>query len=601
VTRLPPLLLASLFVAALCAAYARAEDETADLRDGPQRLPAAERGVGGLVPDIAFTDVDGSAGRLRDFHDRKALVIAYTNVGCPVCKRYGPRLAQLEKDWRARGVAFLFVNPSPQDSPEQIAAVRAAYGLEGRYLHDSERELTRVLRPDTTGEVFVLDAARTLRYRGAVDDQYGVGYVRDEPSQRYLEDALESILQNRRPEVEATSAPGCVLELAEGPRGNGSVTWTGQIERILQRRCQDCHRAGENGPFSLTTYAEAKGNAGMIRWAVEERVMPPWFASPESLACRNDPSLSVEERTQILRWIEDACPQGKAEDAPLPRTFVAGWKIGTPDDVLEIPREVDVPTEGAIDYQYFTVATNYPEDRWVQGFEIRPTSPQVVHHVLVFAKYPKDHPRRREEPRVHGGVAGYFAAMVPGQGYTMWPEGTARFLPKGTRLRFQIHYTTNGTRAKDRTRLGLVFAKEKPTHEMQSVGIYNVGLRIPPGADHHPETASRVLHEAARIYSFTPHMHVRGAAFRYEAVFPDGTRKLLIDIPRYDFNWQLSYILAEPLDVPAGTRIHATGWYDNSAENPANPDPEKLVRWGEQTWEEMLIGYLDWHPVAAGK
>ena len=176
-------------------------------------------------------------------------------------------------------------------------------------------------------------------------------------------------------------------------------------------------------------------------------------------------------------------------------------------------------------------------------------------------------------------------------------EGTARFLPKGARLRFQIHYTTNGEAAKDQTRLGLIFAKEKPRYEMRSMGVYNVGVRIPPGASNHRQRANRLIPVPGRIYSFTPHMHVRGKAFRYEAKLPGGTRQMLLDIPRYDFNWQLSYLLAEPLDVPGGTRIHATAWYDNSEDNPANPDPTKLVRWGEQTWEEMLIGYLDWHPI----
>ena len=327
--------------------------------------------------------------------------------------------------------------------------------------------------------------------------------------------------------------------------------------------------------------------------------MPPWFAGEQSLPWGNDPSLTQAERDQVLAWIDAGCPEGDPEDAPLPRRWTKGWKIGQPDDVIEMPRPFNVPAEGTVKYHYANVFTDYPEDRWVKAFEVRPTAPQVVHHVLVFVKYPKNHPRRHEQPRVLGGVAGYFAAMVPGQGAYTFPEGTARFLPKGSRLRFQIHYTTNGKPAVDRTKLGLIFNKGRPKYEIRSVGVYNIGIRIPAGAANHAQKASRVIPVRARLYSFTPHMHVRGKAFRYEAAFPDGTRRVLLDIPRYDFNWQLSYVLAEPLDVPAGTRIHATAWYDNSDKNPANPDPKKTVLWGEQTWHEMLIGYVDWHPLPA--
>ena len=597
--RLRLLILLLLLVPALAVVQAE-ESERGDLRARPRSVPAAERGVGRLVPDLPFTDVEGKPGRLSDYADRKALVIAYTNVGCPVCKRYGPRLAQLEKAWAARGVSFLFVNPSPQDTPAQINAAREAFRLAGRYVADGDRALSDVLRATTTAEVFVLDAARTLVYRGAVDDQYGVGYVLEAPTTPYLARALEAVLSGTPPATPATTAPGCVLALDPPTPGRSSVTWHADISRILQRRCESCHREGENAPFALTRYEEAQGNAGMIRWAVEERVMPPWFAGEGSLDCRNDPSLTETERNQILAWIDAGCPKGDPSQAPVPRTYARGWKIGRPDDVIEIPRAIQVPAEGTVDYQYVTVQTDYPEDRWIQAYEIRPTAPQVVHHVLVFVKYPSDHPRRHEQPRVHGGIAGYFAAMVPGQGHTIWPEGTARFLPKGARLRFQIHYTTNGVAAVDRTRLALRFAPGKPRYEMRSMGVYNVGVRIPPGAANHRQRANRMIPVRGRIYSFTPHMHVRGKAFRYEAALPGGERKLLLDIPRYDFNWQLSYLLREPLDVPGGTRIHATAWYDNSADNPANPDPTKLVRWGEQTWDEMLIGYLDWHPLLEG-
>ncbi len=569
-----------------------------ELQGRPRPVKAAARGVGMLIGDVAFTDLDGKAGSLSDYAANKALVIAFTNASCPVCKRYGPKLARMARAWEERGVAFLCVNPTPEEDTQVVRASIRSHGLTARYVLDEGRRFARALGARSTAECFVLDASRTLRYRGAVDDQYGVGYALEKATQPYLERALEAVLAGIRPDVAATTAPGCTLEVARRKPQARPVTWHEHVQRIVQDRCQQCHRDGENGPFPLLTYADAKSNAPMIAYVARERLMPPWFASRESLPMLNDHSLTPRERGLLTRWVETGTPQGDPKLAPSPRTFAKGWKIGTPDAVLEIPQPFHVPAEGTVKYQYTLVATDFGADRWIQAFEIRPTAPQSVHHVLVFVRYPKDHPRAHEQPRPRGGVESYFAAMVPGQTAFRFPSGTARFLPKGAKLRFQIHYTTNGTAAVDQTKIGFVFTKDgAPEHEMRSTGVYNLRLRIPAGKAHHVEQASRMLPIKARIHGFTPHMHVRGKAFHYQAILPDGTRKTLLDIPRYDFNWQLHYRLSEPLDLPAGTRIHCTAVFDNSAQNPANPDPNKTVRWGDQTWNEMLIGYVDWHPL----
>ncbi len=595
-------LAAATFLVLLAAASLEAKDvppQKADpLRSRAAPLKGSAHGVGGLIADVAFTDLDGAKGTLSDFARHKALVIAYTNAGCPVCKRYGPRLARMAKAWSTKDVAFLFVNPTPLEDLAVIKASVKAHGLPGRYALDVGSRFSQALRATTTAEVFVLDAARTLRFRGAIDDQYGVGYALEAPSRNYLDDAITAIVAGRRPEYEATTAPGCTLEVPVPKPSAQPVTWHEHVERIVQNRCQTCHRPGENGPFPLMTYEHAKANAPMLAYVVRERLMPPWFAGRASLPMHNDHSLTERERSLLQHWVASGTPQGEPNRAPLPRAWPQGWKIGTPDAVLQIPKAFHVPAEGTVRYQYSTVATDFPEDRWIQAFEIRPTAPQSVHHVLVFVRYPKDHPRKHEQPRPRRGVEGYFAAAVPGQTAFTFPAGTARFLPKGAKLQFQIHYTTNGTATKDQTKLGFIFTKDgRPRHEMRSAGVYNLRLKIPPGAAAHEEKASRLVPIKGRIYGFTPHMHVRGAAFRYEAQLPDGTTKVLLDVPRYDFNWQLHYRLATPLDVPAGTRIRCTATFDNSTKNPANPDATKTVRWGNQTFEEMLIGYVDWHPL----
>lgn len=597
---MPRILLVLALVPALAlglAVVTHAEDDP--LQGRPRPLKPGAHGVGRMIPDVAFTDMDGNAGKLSDFAGKQALVIAYTNASCPLCKRYGPKLGRLAKAWAKRDVAFLFVNPTPGEALDTVRAARKAFGMGGRYVIDEGQHISRALKARTTGEVFVLDPARTLVFRGAIDDQYGVGYALDEASRAYLEPALEAVLAGRIPEYAATTAPGCTLDIERGKPRASEVTWHKDVQRIVQNRCQQCHRPGENGPFPLTDYAETKTHAAMIRYVVEERLMPPWFASDESLPMHNDHSLSARERALMLAWVAAGCPKGDPKDAPRPRAFPKGWQIGEPDAVIQIPKAVKVPAEGTVRYQWQTLATDFGEDKWIEAFEIRPTAPQVVHHVLVFARYPRSHPRYREQPRNHQGLDGYFVAMVPGQTAFRFPSGTARFLPQGSSLRFQIHYTTNGEAVTDQTRVGFIFAKQKPAQEMRTAGLTNLGIIIPAGAENHREGTSRMLPTAARLHGFTPHMHVRGKAFRYEALFPDGTRKTLLDIPRYDFNWQLHYRLAEPLDIPAGTRLIATAWYDNSKKNPANPDPTKVVRWGNQTWEEMMIGYVDWHPLPA--
>ncbi len=585
------------FVLVFAAAWAAAEEERGPVREQPRYVDPDEAGVGSLVADMAFTDLDGTPGRLSTAMGDKGLVIAYTNATCPVCKRYGPRLGRMATRYTEQGMPFLFVNPSGHEAEKLVRRAIEVHKLPGRYVHDTAGVFTRALGAKTTAEVFVLDRARTLVYRGAVDDQYGVGYAVDEPRHRYLEGVLEALVDGRPVAERATTAPGCVLDVPTTQPTRTKITYHAHVSRIVQRKCQSCHRPGENGPFPLMTFEDVKGNAPMIRWVVEKRTMPPWFAGDESLECRNDLSLSEIERASLMAWIDAGTPEGDEADAPRPRQWTQGWKIGKPDAVIQIPREFQIPAEGTIPYRNVTVKTDFPEDRWVKAFEIRPTAPQVVHHVLVFVRYPRGHPRKHEQPRPRGGIDGYFAAMVPGQTAFTFPEGTARFLPKDSKLKFQIHYTTNGEPAVDRTRLGLVFNGGKPEFEMRSTGIHNLRLRIPPGAANHKEEASRMVPLRGRIYGFTPHMHVRGKAFRYVAQFPDRTHKVLLDVPRYDFNWQLNYVLAEPLDVPAGTRIFVTAWYDNSEGNPANPDPTKTVRWGDQTWDEMLIGYVDWHPL----
>ena len=361
--------------------------------------------------------------------------------------------------------------------------------------------------------------------------------------------------------------------------------------------CLECHRAGGIAPFPLETHEQVVAKSGMIKKMVDRGLMPPWFAAPAPAGAHspwgNDRALAARDKADFLAWLGAEKPPGDLNDAPLARAFPGDWAIGKPDGIVQIPNPIEVKAEGVMGYKNVTVETNFGEDKWVRGFEVQPTAREVVHHVLVFVQKPGQGRFEGEEDE----RTGFFAAYVPGNSHIVYPEGFAKLLPAGTKMRFQIHYTPNGTATQDQVKIGMIFAKEAPQHIVHVAGIVDHRLNIPPGAEHHPETGIIPVPTDVKLLALNPHMHVRGSAFRYEVVLPDGTLRTLLEVPHYDFNWQVSCRYAEPPTIPSGSTIRATGWFDNSANNPANPDPTKTVHWGLQTYEEMMIGYVEYYEV----
>jgi hypothetical protein len=355
-----------------------------------------------------------------------------------------------------------------------------------------------------------------------------------------------------------------------------------------------CHRPGEIGPFSLTSYDEVVGWAAMIREVVQEQRMPPWHANPEHGKFLNDARLTDVEKDQIYRWVAAGAPEGNKSDLPPPRQFAEGWQIGEPDAVVYMrDQPFQVPAAGEVRYQYFVVDPGFTEDKWIQAAECRPGNRAVVHHIIV-AIAPAGGGRGRDVGELHSD---WLTATAPGGRPLMLREGMAKLVPAGSRLVFQMHYTPNGTPQEDRSCVGFKFAD--PQTVKRQVGTDKAstnGFRIPPGEPNHKVEAWHSFGEDRLMLAMFPHMHLRGKAFRYTAVYPTGDREVLLDVPRYDFNWQNSYEFAEPMLMPRGTRLFCEAWYDNSEDNLANPDPTATVRWGDQTWEEMMIGYFDAAP-----
>ncbi len=383
-----------------------------------------------------------------------------------------------------------------------------------------------------------------------------------------------------------------------------SLVFHKDIEPLLQKHCQQCHRAGEAAPMPLLTYEQVRPWAKAIRQVVVQGTMPPWHADPAVGKFANDSRMTAEEVGAIRQWVDGGAPRGRKADAPKPLRFTEGWSIGQPDEVFEMPVEYEIPAKGELDYVHFAVPTNFKEDRWIERMEVRPGSRANVHHIGVYI-------RRKEStwlPQVTAGGAGtplrdrtkgrsaldeHFAMYLPGYGGEILEQGQARKIPAGAELIFQMHYITTGKEAKDRSRIGFVFAKEPVRELIHTVPVGDPRIVIPPGEPDYQSKASFFVSMPLRVLGITPHMHLRGKSFGCDAVLADKSRQGLLSVPKYDRNWQRRYVLADPVELPKGAWIRCQAVFDNSANNPWNPDPTATVRWGDQTRDEMMVGYVD--------
>ena len=376
---------------------------------------------------------------------------------------------------------------------------------------------------------------------------------------------------------------------------------------ILQDNCQSCHRAGEIGPMPLMNYEQARPWAKAIKASVITRKMPPWFADPHYGKFANDRSLSQKQIDTIVAWVDGGAKPGDPKDAPAPKAWLEGWNIAKPDMVIELPVEESIPAKGEVDYQYILVQPNFKEYVWVQMVEVRPTVPGVVHHAVVFIREPESNwlrgeiqpgkaweaPPQRRAAETFGGGSDILTIYTPGMIPDVWRPGLAKKIRAGSDLIFQMHYTSNAKEVVDRTKIGLVFSKEPPAERVLTLGAINNRFEIPPGDPDYKAEAKSPHNNPGALISFFPHMHLRGKSFEYRLVQPTGETEILLRVPRYDFNWQLSYKLEHPIQLVPGSRIEATAVFDNSPNNPVNPDPKAIVKWGEQSWEEMMVGFYD--------
>ena len=370
-----------------------------------------------------------------------------------------------------------------------------------------------------------------------------------------------------------------------------AVTFTKDVAPIFFSKCAACHRPGEIAPMSLLTYKDARPWARSIKEKVVNRDMPPWHADPQHGTFKNDRRLSDKEMATIVAWVDGGAPEGNPKDLPPPPRFTDGWQIGQPDVVLSMTNEFSVPAEGTVSYQYFFVPTDFTEDKWIQAAEVRPGNRAVVHHVIVFVVGPEAARRRQGVFSRDGGFEG-LVGTAPGEEPMILPDGIGKRVKAGSYLVLQMHYTPNGKPATDRTSIGLRFSRKPVQQAISGGAALNRWFEIPAGDGNYEVRSSYVFKADAHILNLMPHMHLRGKDFEYRLTYPDGTMKTILRVPRYDFNWQTRYELKDPVAAPRGSRLECVAHFDNSVKNKWNPDATKAVRWGQQTWEEMMIGFV---------
>ena len=547
--------------------------------------------IGMQVADFSLDNCYGKQVSLSDFREKKAIALIFLGTECPLAKLYGPRLAKIQSAYGDKGVQIIGVNSNTQDSLTELAAYVHRHEINFPMLKDRGNRIADALDAKRTPEVFLLDQSRVVRYHGRIDDQYGVGYSKERQARPELTLAIDQLLAGDPISKPLTEAVGCHIGRVKKVEPHGEITFTKHIAPILNEHCVRCHREGEIAPFTLTSYEDVQGWEDTILEVIDDQRMPPWSANPAHGTFSNDPRLSPQEYDLIYSWIENGMPRGDDKDLPEPPQFIPGWQIAKPDQIIHMrksKRPFNVPAEGIVDYQRWVVDPGWDEDKYIIASEARPDCRQVVHHILAYVIPPGG-----DKADLRQIVAGY-APGVPPMDLT---DGVALHVEAGSRLLFEMHYTPNGSPQKDLSYIGLRFTtKDKVKRRLQGRVAINQDFLIRAGRANESVTAEYKVKSDEDLLSMTPHMHLRGKAFRYEAIFPNGTKQVLLDVPRYDFNWQLKYILDQPLRLPRKTTIRCTALFDNSDANLTNPDPTQDVRWGDQSFNEMMIGFMETVP-----
>jgi peroxiredoxin len=546
------------------------------------------------IMNFSLLDYKGRSYELRRTEAR-VLVLFFTGNGCPVARQSIEKLKALRARFADKGLAVWMIDSNTQDDRESIEHEAKEFDEEPLpVLIDDTQQIARLLDVKRTAETICIDTRDwTVFYRGAIDDQLVEGAQKPAPTEKYAEQAVEECLAGKSIARPKTVGRGCLIAFeADTAAGGAPVSYVKEIAPLLQGKCVGCHSPGNIAPFALSSYQKVKGRAEMIREVLAARRMPPWDADPRFGHFKNDRSLSVAQKKLLLRWLDQGMPLDQGPD-PLAQTAAPApeWPLGRPDYIVKLPSPQQIPATGVLDYRHVDIASPTTNDVWLAAAVLRPDNRRVVHHLIVRAKYARTPELAKDDV--------FLTGWAPGIEDSTFPEGTGKFLGKGATLNFELHYTVDGKPETDQSELGLYLLKSPPKMALQTHAAYNKDFLVPARESQTSSYAVDGFKHDSWLFDLAPHMHLRGSWFKYEALYPDGRRETLLSVPRYDFNWQTFYRLAEPRKMPAGTWILCTGGFDNSDRNPSNPNPDKRVVWGDQSFDEMFIGFMDVANVSA--
>lgn len=544
---------------------------------------AASSATLGKVENFRLTASNGSSWELFYQGDYKAVALLAFDTEDPASQAVAKALESLRATHES-ALSVAAINVRTGQTREQVQAAVESLGLKFPVLMDPTQRIAKALGFTHAGETVLVNPAGEWQvlYRGAASGADGTDV---------LAPAVDTHLAGQPVALASVAPQGAAITYAD----LGEISYAKDIVPILQDKCISCHHDGGLGPFAMSNYKKVHGWADMIRETVRTKRMPPWHADPEMGNYLNSRALTTEQEAKLLAWIEAGAPQGGEEDplatAALP-TGTPAWQLGQPDHVVTLPEVQELPAEGIVDYRYIPVEANITEDKWLKAIEVRTDNLPVLHHALIFVTYPKEY--RHIQPDAHSGLNGYFAAYLPGAQLFTLPEDSGIFLPKGSVFTFQMHYNTTGKPEKERCEMGLWFRDSPPAKVVKIEAAAETDFTIPPNERDEEVRADYEFDQDAEILGMSPHMHYRGSRFQFAANYPDGELETLLNVPFYEFDWQPMYILEKPLRVPQGTRIECVGAFDNSKFNKKNPNPGQLVYFGEQSFEEMFIGYVQY-------
>jgi peroxiredoxin len=588
-------------------------------RNAPAEPPAAGKKV--QVEDFALLDHHGVFHQLTAQRDVPVVLLYVFAAGCPIVRHNVGELQRLAGEYAGKGVRTLLIDAS-QDTRAAVVEDATAVGLSLPVLLDESQLVAEGLGVTRTAEALVVRTKDwSIAWRGPLDDRVGYGAQKEKATHTWLADALAATIAGSEPVADpAAVVKGCAITFAKA-RATHQVDYAKDVAPILNSRCRECHQKGGIGPWSMENHKKVSGWAEMMREVIRTRAMPPWGADREYGSFSNDCALTVDEMRTVVHWIENgAKPSASDPLAEKPPKPAPEWPLGRPDLIVDLP-EQQIPATGVLPYRMAEVSVPLAADTWVRAVDLRPSNRKNMHHAFAFISGDEEMELPDDiaaDPRVKGlldalkgrplppelkarmekrprGLTSFFASYVPGLEPSPFPSGTGKLLPKNAKLTFQMHYTTNGVAGTDRPRLGLYFvksAKDKVEHELKVTSAFQLKLSIPPQTRETRVEGVRTFLKDEVIHALSPHMHYRGSSMRFVAEYPDGSSETLLSVAKYDLDWQRTYRLAKPKPVPAGTRLRCIGVFDNSATNEKNPDPNKAARFGEQSWDEMFIGYV---------